>query len=93
MDFGYINRIQKLPVSNLARVTKNTRVTKNLINFFFENRKLKDQRNYEKRSHTLCKGGKTHVRRKIFTDNFILHIDLYLHNILITKKICIYQNK
>ena len=48
---------------------------------------MKDQRNYEKRSHTLCKGGKTHVRRgKIFTDNFILRIDSYLHNILITKK-------
>ena len=26
MEFGYINRIQKLPVSNLARVTKNTEI-------------------------------------------------------------------
>ena len=89
MDFGYINRIQKLPVSNLARVTKNTESD----HYFSENRKMKDQRHYEKRSHTLCKGGKTHVRRKIFTDNFILRIDSYLHNILITKKKCIYQNK
>ena len=47
---------------------------------------MKDQKSYEKCSHTLCKGGKTHVRRKIFTDNFILRIDSYLHNILITKK-------
>ena len=47
---------------------------------------MKDQRNYKKCSHTLFKGGKMHVRRKIFTDNFILRIDSYQHNILITKK-------
>ena len=47
---------------------------------------MKEQRNYEKHSHTLCKGGKKHVRHKIFTDNFIPRIDSYLYNILITKK-------
>ena len=26
------------------------------------------------------------MRRKIFTDNFILRVDSYLHNALITKK-------
>ena len=53
--------------------------------YFSENRKLKDERNYEKRSHSLCKGGKTHVHGNIFTDKFILHID--------NKKKFIYQNK
>ena len=65
-------------------------ITKKKKNVFIKiNNENNYERNYEKRSHTLCKGGKTHVRGKIFTDNF-LHFPVQIDN---KKKKCIYQNK